>query len=290
MQKSYRHIFLLFLIPALGFSQELKVVKEHPYENVYLEYHVQAQHPKIREGLYQKFITSSLRLVERGYYKNNLKDSLWVHLNILGDTTESGNYSKGLKNGYWKKWIFPSGNAVISCEGNYKDDKHVGVWTFSKPDGSLDHKYDYSTSQVVEYGKSNDASTIIDGKDTITAIIDKPAIHIGGMDTLYEILARNIRMPIQVRWDRKANFHYRVFVSFVVDENGRLKNYAIARGDNKACNEEAIRAVKLWDDGNWVHGYYNGHAVKVMQMVPVVFNTIINDSGPFPPPNAVILR
>jgi hypothetical protein len=242
MPRSPLYFLLLVLVPVFGYSQELKLVEEHPFENVRIQYQVLAANPKIRQGIYQRFLTASPKLVEEGYYKNNLKDSLWVRYNIIGDTVEKGVYSKGLKNGYWKKWRFPYGNPVVTREGDYKDDKPVGIWTFRKADNTLDHKYDYSANQVVEYGKSDDASTVIDGKDTVIAILEKPPVHIGGMDTLYSILARNTRMPADVKRNMR-NFHYRVFVSFIVNENGRLTDYTIARGNNKACNDEALRVV-----------------------------------------------
>ncbi|MGZ3776897.1 MAG: energy transducer TonB [Mucilaginibacter sp.] len=279
MPKLVRYLVLLIFIPAFSYSQELKMVEEHPYENVFEHYQVLAASPNIRHGFYQRFLTASLKLVEEGYYKNGLKDGIWTNYNILGDTTEKITYANGMKNGYSKKWLFPFGNAVVIREGNYGDDKRTGVWTFRKPDHNMDHKYDYSSGRVVEYGKSDNASTIIDGKDTITAILEKPPVHIGGMDTLYEILAKNIRMPIDVKRDMRNNLHYRVFVSFLVNEYGRLENFAIERGTNKVCNDEALRVIKLWDDGNWEAGQYNGHAVKVKILTPIVFNKKVDDYG-----------
>ncbi|HEX3387274.1 MAG TPA: energy transducer TonB [Mucilaginibacter sp.] len=292
MPRFSRYLILLILLPIFSYSQGLKLVEEHPFENVYIQYTVLASNAKIRHGIYQKFLTASRRLVEEGYYKSGKKDSLWVNYNILGDTTGKGYYSNGLKNGYWKKWSFPFGNRVLIREGNYKSDLRVGIWTFRKADGSLDHKYDYSTARVTGYGKTDDASTIIDGKDTVAAILEKPPVHIGGMDTLYEILARNIRVPVEVKRGKVDDFHYRVFVSIIVDETGRLVDYKIARGSNKACNNEALRVIKLWDDGNWVPGNYKGRAVKVVILVAVVFNMNVNvtDFGPLLPPNARILH
>jgi len=282
---------LLIFIPARSFSQELKLVEEHPFENVMIQYHVLAAQPKVRQGVYQKFLSASLKLVEEGYYKDGLKDSLWTYFNIVGDTTEKGYYSYGRKNGYWKKWSFPNGNEILTREGNFKDDNRVGIWIFRKPYGGIDHKYNYSTKQVVEYGKSDEASTIVDGKDTITAIMEKPPVHIGGMDTLYKMLAMNIRMPAEVRQNLNSNFHYRVFLSFFVNEQGRLENYSVERGSNKACNDEALRVIKLWDDGNWTAGQCNGHAVRVKILTPIVFNkgAVVFDP-PLPPSSRVIFH
>ncbi|MBS1531214.1 MAG: energy transducer TonB [Bacteroidetes bacterium] len=279
MPKLYQYVVLLIFISKLGYSQELQMVEEHPSDNVMIQYHVVAAQPKIRQGIYQKFLTVSLKLVEEGYYKNGLKDSLWTYFNILGDTTEKGYYSHGLKNGYWKNWLFSGGKPIIIREGNYGEGKRIGLWTFRNTDGSLDNKYDFDSGKVIEYGKTDKFITLIDKTDTITTIMDRPPIHIGGLDTLYDVLARNITIPMEIKRNMSKQFHYKAFVSFCINENGTLENYSIVRGNNRACNDEALRVIKLWDDGKWVAGYYNGHAVKVMQIIPIVFDTTIIDYG-----------
>jgi hypothetical protein len=274
----------------LSYAQELKMLEDRGESNILIQYHVLASNPKIRQGLYQKFLTLSLKLVEEGNYKDDQKDSLWTYYNILGDTTERGSYLYGIKNGYWKTWLYPNAKPVVIREGTYKEGKRIGVWTFRNTNDSLDNKYDYDSGKVIEYGKSDKVFTLIDKKDTITAVMDKPPVHIGGLDTLYDVLARNIRTPIEIKRNMSSEFHYKVFISFCINENGKLENYTVARGKNKACNDEALRVIKLWDDGNWIPGYYNGHTVKVMQVIPIAFDVTIIDHGPFPPPNAVILH
>lgn len=290
MLKSFGYILLFFFFPALSYAQELKMLEDRTESNILIQYHVLASNPKIRQGLYQKFISLSLKLVEEGNYKNDQKDSLWTYFNILGDTTERGHYLRGTKNDYWKTWLYPNGKPVVIREGNYKEGRRVGLWVFRNTNDSLDNKYDYDSGRIIEYGKSDKVYTLIDKSDTIAAVMGKPPVHIGGLDTLYDILARNIRTPIEIKRNMSAKFHYRVFISFCINENGRLENYAVARGNNKACNDEALRVIKLWDDGNWVPGYYNGRAVKVMQVIPIVFDATTIDHGTFPAPNAFIFH
>jgi len=75
-------------------------------------------------------------------------------------------------------------------------------------------------------------------------------------------------------------------VCFNINDKGKLEDCTALSGSNKQLNEEAIRVVKLWDDGNWVPGYYKGHAVKVIEVVPVIFNI----SVPHPPIGLPVVR
>ena len=290
MLKFFRYLFLFLAFPFLAYSQELKLVKEHVESNITVQYHVLATNPKIRQGLYQKFIGASNTLIEQGYYKNNLKDSLWTYYNILGNVRLQGSYLNGIKNGYWKIYVFPANKPVITEEGNYDLDKRVGVWIFRNWKDSLDNKYDYDTKKVIEYGKTDDVFTLIDKKDTIATLMDKPPVHIGGMDTLEKLLGMNLRMPIPMQLRGSVKINYKAFVSFVINENGRLEEFRVVRGNNEQYNAAAIKALKLWDDGSWIPGYYNGHTVKVVKIIPITFKANIPDLGPLIPPNAVIVR
>lgn len=67
---------------------------------------------------------------------------------------------------------------------------------------------------------------------------------------------------------KKAGIEGRVFVQFVVDENGDVQNPKVTRGVHKLLNEEAIRAVKKM---KFKPGKQRGKAVKVQMSLPVTF-------------------
>lgn len=274
MIQQVKYIGFLVIFPLLCQAQELKLVKDQVNAYTIEQYHVLSANPKIRQGLYQKYNINAHALVEEGYFKNNQKDSVWIYFDAFGKMLSQGYFSAGKKNGYWKQFTDNNNAEVILSEGAYVKGEKKGVWIFRNVDGNLNYKYDYSSKVIAEYGKNEETFTIIDQKDTIISAMDKPAIHIGGMDTLMQILVKNLTAN-NPSVKNIPNGTYRVFVSFIINGQGKLEGYTALSGANKQLNEEAIRLVKLWDDGNWVPGYYKGHTAKVLQVVPVVFNILV---------------
>jgi|SRR6185503_4797137 len=281
-----KYIGFLIIFPLLGHTQELNLIKDQPNAYTIEQYHVLSANHKIRQGLYQKYNINTHTLIEEGYYKNNQPDSLWMYFDTFGKMMSQGYFSNGLKNGNWKRFINNNNNELIVTEGEYVKGKKSGVWVFRKPDGNLEYKYDYSAKTITEYGKNDGTFTIIDQKDTIVTAMDRPVIHVGGMDTLTQILIKNLMVPDKVSLKDISNGTYKVFVCFNINDKGKLEDCTALSGSNKQLNEEAIRVVKLWDDGNWVPGYYKGHAVKVIEVVPVIFNI----SVPHPPIGLPVVR
>jgi periplasmic protein TonB len=92
----------------------------------------------------------------------------------------------------------------------------------------------------------------------------------GGDDALLKYLSKNIKYP---EIARDANTQGTIFVSFVVDENGRIGSAQVLRGLNgpgaKDCANEALRVVNSMPA--WAAGKQNGKAVRVQFNLPVKF-------------------
>ena len=69
--------------------------------------------------------------------------------------------------------------------------------------------------------------------------------------------------------DVKAD--YRVFVRFVIDEDGSVTNVELMKPDpsKQDLNDEAVRMVKAMP--KWKPGTVDGKPVKVKYVIPVVF-------------------
>jgi protein TonB len=67
---------------------------------------------------------------------------------------------------------------------------------------------------------------------------------------------------------RKAGIEGRVFVQFVVNEEGNVVQPTVTRGVHKLLNEEALRAVQQLD---CKPGMQRGNPVKVRMSLPVTF-------------------
>jgi len=67
---------------------------------------------------------------------------------------------------------------------------------------------------------------------------------------------------------QKAGIEGRVYVQFIIDENGNVTNPVVLKGIGGGCDEEAIRAVKK---ATFTPGLQRGKPVKVKYSMPIVF-------------------
>jgi periplasmic protein TonB len=88
----------------------------------------------------------------------------------------------------------------------------------------------------------------------------------GGEAGLRIWIAKNLKYP-QIAIQNEIEGI--VFVQFVIDKNGMMSNVRVARGIDKALDEEALRVVKTL--GNWKPGMQNGKPVRVNFTIPIRF-------------------
>jgi protein TonB len=97
-------------------------------------------------------------------------------------------------------------------------------------------------------------------QEVFVVVEDSPQLQ-GGLAALQN----EVEYP---EFAKKAGIEGRVFVQFVVDENGNVQNPKVTRGVHKLLNEEAIRAVKQM---KFTPGRQRGKPVKVQMSLPVTF-------------------
>ena len=88
----------------------------------------------------------------------------------------------------------------------------------------------------------------------------------GGSAAWSKFLQKNIRYPGQAVEENKQG---RVWVSFIVEKDGRLSNFVVERGAGYGMDEEALRVLKLAPA--WKPGIQNGHPVRVKYNIPINF-------------------
>jgi len=89
----------------------------------------------------------------------------------------------------------------------------------------------------------------------------------GGLEAMYNYIRRNVRYP-QIA--RQQQIEGKVFVQFVVDENGNITNVTLPKGDiGGGCGDEAMRVIKSMP--KWSPGKQNGRAVKVYYIATINF-------------------
>jgi TonB family protein len=88
----------------------------------------------------------------------------------------------------------------------------------------------------------------------------------GGEQKLLEFLSSHMQYPDAAR---TGGIQGKVYVSFVVNEIGKISDVKILRGIGGGCDEEALRVVKLMPP--WTPGKQQGKAVKTMFNLPIDF-------------------
>ena len=76
----------------------------------------------------------------------------------------------------------------------------------------------------------------------------------------------------QVKYPKEAlkkGISGKVFASFVVDKDGKVKDVKIKKGVDKLLDDEVLRVVKMSPE--WTPGKQRGKAVDVQMMIPVEF-------------------
>ena len=88
----------------------------------------------------------------------------------------------------------------------------------------------------------------------------------GGEKKLMSYLGNNIKYPEKAKKDGVKG---RVFISFVVEKDGRIDNVELLRGIGSGCDEEAMRVIKSMP--KWSPGMTNGEPVRVQYNLPIKF-------------------
>jgi TonB family protein len=104
------------------------------------------------------------------------------------------------------------------------------------------------------------------GSDEVFTIVEELPHPVNGMEEFYKMLMQNIKYPVAAR---NKNIEGRVFVQFMVDENGKLSDFQVVKGIGSGCDEEAMRVLSLSEP--WVPGKQRGVAVKSIFNLAIIF-------------------
>ncbi|TAJ15427.1 energy transducer TonB [Marinilabiliaceae bacterium JC017] len=94
---------------------------------------------------------------------------------------------------------------------------------------------------------------------------DKPEFP-GGETGLMTYISKNVKYPIVCQ---ENGVQGKVYVSFVIDEQGKVSNVRSLRSPDANLEREALRVIKSLPD--WKPGMQRGKPVKVSFQVPVSF-------------------
>jgi protein TonB len=119
--------------------------------------------------------------------------------------------------------------------------------------------------KTVDLPPENPVVDVDEGK--VFTIVEEMPTFPGGEEKLLEYLQKNIKYPPVARENGIMGV---VYVTFVVDKDGKIKDAKTLRGIGGGCDEEALRVIKTMPQ--WKPGKQNGRAVQVQYNVPVRFS------------------
>ena len=82
----------------------------------------------------------------------------------------------------------------------------------------------------------------VDNEELILGMLDPEPEFPGGIEALYKFLAENIKYPTEAKEKRIQG---KVYVTFVVDTDGSIRDARVLRDIGGGCGEEALRVVNL---------------------------------------------
>ncbi|WP_187632004.1 energy transducer TonB [Hymenobacter lutimineralis] len=100
------------------------------------------------------------------------------------------------------------------------------------------------------------------------AALDSNPVYAGGLTGLSEHVRKNLRYPpLYLR----SHIEGSSLVGFTIDSTGQVSNHRIVKPFLQACDEEALRVIKLLP-GTWQPAQRAGKAVGAECQIPVSFS------------------
>jgi protein TonB len=104
------------------------------------------------------------------------------------------------------------------------------------------------------------------GEEDVYLLADDKPEFPGGEDALKAFITANVDYPEEAKKNRITG---KVFVSFVIDKEGKVVMVKIAKGVDPSLDKEALRVVNSMPA--WKPGKHEGKLVKVKFTVPIAF-------------------
>ncbi|MBE5319657.1 TonB family protein [Pedobacter sp. MR2016-19] len=126
---------------------------------------------------------------------------------------------------------------------------------------------DIVIAEPVGEGPKREAAVAVDDNKVYDFVsIEKQPEFPGGIAKFYGYLGKAIKYPPMAQ---ENNVQGKVFLSFVVEKDGKLTDITVTRGLGSGTDEEAIRVLKA--SPRWNPGIQNGKPVRVKYNINVNF-------------------
>lgn len=122
---------------------------------------------------------------------------------------------------------------------------------------------DYST--IIAFG-INTLEEEIEEEEIFLIVEKMPSFQGGDSSKFMEYISKNLKYPEAAA---EKSIQGKVFISFVVEEDGSVTNVKVVKGVDPLIDEEAVRVVK--SSPKWEPGKQRGKLVRVQFTFPVTF-------------------
>jgi TonB family protein len=103
--------------------------------------------------------------------------------------------------------------------------------------------------------------------DPVFTVVEEMPEYPGGKKALYAFMGENIKYPEDAKKKGTAGT---VFVTFVIEKDGKVSGVKLLRGVSESLDKEALRVVSSMPA--WKPGKQKGKAVRVQYNLPIKFS------------------
>lgn len=148
---------------------------------------------------------------------------------------------------------------ISACKGDKKESLYEREARIEEKEDSLLCRELQLQRLIYEYFATTELDSIL--------YIFQEAKFIGGEDSLQSFLQKNIHYPKEAI-DNKIEG--RVYVSFIVEQDGSIKNVQVVRDIGCGCGDEAVRVVNLMP--KWKPAMWQNNVVRQQYYLPIKFS------------------
>ncbi len=216
-----------------------------------------------------KFLLSNIKYPEEAR-KAGITGTTYINFTVKEDGSLTGIAVKKGFNTACDAEAMRVVNLMPKWKPGTKDGKAVAAETVLPIKFALDGDGKAKKSQPAESKTTKNEAK----KEVFTVVENMPEFP-GGREAMAKYLASSVKYPEEAR---KAGLEGTVYVTFVVEETGKVSDVKVLRGFDLSCDESALNAVKSMP--NWNPGTQRGEAVKVQFNIPVKFKLDKEAKGP----------
>jgi TonB family protein len=145
--------------------------------------------------------------------------------------------------------------------------KETGKLTYIKSAGNIKPATADDSNAIPGYGTEFASSEGQQEKVYDFVTVDNPPSFPGGMNEFYNYLRKSVKYPAAAA---KANREGKVFLSYIVEKDGKLSDIQVIKKAGYGFDEEAVRVIT--ESPAWIPGVIDHKKVRVKYNIPIAFN------------------